>query len=110
MEIWSILAFQLIALVGGAVTGALALLLGGAGSLRVLANRLNVLEERQDHTDDRLTTEVKRRAGQASAEKREKAATAEEQAQAVLSAAAQAGATPGGAPRAGKRPSVVNLT
>lgn len=110
MDIWSILAIQLIALVGGAITGAVALALGGAGSLRVISSRLNLLEEAVEHTDDRVTKEVKTRAGLAAAEKRRSAASVAEEAEAVLLAAGKAAPGAGGAPRAGKRPSVVNLT
>lgn len=109
VDIWSILAFQLIALVGGVATGAAALLLGGAGSLRVLANRLELLEERQDHTDDRLTSEVKKRAAGVAVEKRSKAATVEEEARQLLIDDARSTKPFSDAPRAGKRPSVMGV-
>jgi len=109
MDLWSLLGYQLIALLAGAATGGLALLLGGAGSMRVLANRLDVLEERQDHTADRITTEVKKRASAAGVAKREQAASVEEEAKQLLELA---GNGPHGlqlAPKAAERPSVIGL-
>jgi len=85
LNIWTLIGFVVISFVGGIVTGAVALFLGGAGSLRVLAKRLNVLEERQDDLDDRMVREVKARAGKKGVEVRRTAAEAEEEAQKVLS-------------------------
>jgi len=104
MDIWSLLALQLLALAGGVLTGVGALLLGGAGSLRVLANRLELLEERQDHTDDRVTSEVKKRAAQVSVDKREAAKSVEDQATELLAAAAKPPAR-----QSAKRPSVMGV-
>ena len=108
MDIWSILAIQAVALLGGAITGALALFLGGAGSVRVITTRLNLLEEAVDHTDSRLTKEVKSRAGQVAADKRQRTATVEEQAQEYLESTSGERIPVRGLPRASKRPSVVN--
>jgi len=101
MDIWSILALQVVALLGGALTGGAALVLGGAGSMRVLTRRMELLEELADHTAERITSEVKKRASQAAVEKREKAASVEQQAAEILDAAKKPLSSPA------KRPSVV---
>jgi len=81
---WLVIGYLLIAFIGGAVTGAIALILGGAGSLRVLAKRLNILEERQDDLEDNLGREVKKRASRKGVEARRTAKEVEEEAQQVL--------------------------
>jgi len=84
MDVWSLIGFVVISWLGGAVAGAVALILGGAGSLRVLARRLNVLEERQDTTEDRLTSEVKKRASEKGVSARRTAAQVTKEAEEVL--------------------------
>jgi hypothetical protein len=105
-SLWLVTGFFVISLIGGMIVGAVALFLGGAGSLRVLAKRLNVLEERQDDLEDNLIREVKKRASAKGVEARKSTKEAHEEAQAVLRAA-------GGSisllddPRGLKRPSIV---
>ena len=84
---WLVIGYLLIAFMGGAVTGAIALIIGGAGSLRVLAKRLNLLEERQDELEDGLGREVKKRASAKGVEARRTTKEAEAEANAVLAAA-----------------------
>ena len=109
MDLWTLLGFSAISVIAGGVTGAIALLLGGAGSVRVLAKRLETLEERQDDLGDRMTTEVKRRASLAAKDVREKRGTDADvisQAKLVL-AEHEAANPPQRAPQARKRPSVI---
>lgn len=106
LNLWTLIGFVVISFVGGIVTGAVALFLGGAGSLRVLAKRLSVLEEREDELEDRLVREVKARAGKKGVEVRRTAAEAEAEAQEALRLVEH----PIGAqrnPSRSKRPSVI---
>lgn len=61
-EIWLFLGLQAIALVGGAITGGIALALGGAGGLRSLRTAQKQVQQDLDRVDDRITREVKTRA------------------------------------------------
>lgn len=65
MDIWLLIAMQAIALVGGAITGALALALGGMGGLRSLRTRQDALTNKLELIDGRITHEVKARASKA---------------------------------------------
>jgi len=63
MEIWSQLGFSVVAILTGVVTAGLAVLIGGVGGLAHVVRRINLLEQRVDDTDGRITKEVKTRAG-----------------------------------------------
>lgn len=65
VDIWLLIAMQAIALVGGAITGALALALGGMGGLRALRTRQDSLTNKLELIDGRITHEVKARASRA---------------------------------------------
>lgn len=98
---WSlILAVLMVSLLGGALTGAVALVIGGLGVTRGMARRLGKLEDQTERTDDRITREVKTRAGLAAVAKRSDADVKRE-AEALLSGNTQ--------PSAERRPSVINL-
>ena len=103
---WLVIGYLLISFIGGAVTGAIALIIGGAGSLRVLAKRLNVLEERQDDLEDNLGREVKKRASAKGVEARRTTKEAEAEAQAVLAAAGNPIGLPAN-PHPSQRPSTI---
>ena len=108
MEIWLSLVIFLLALCGGALIGGTALALGGVGSLRVLLRRLETLEGRQDDLSDKMTTEVKKRAGLAGVQAQKDARTnadAVREAAEVLAANGQQLGPPTAADR--RRPSVV---
>ena len=84
VDLWPLIGFFVISLMGGMITGAVALMLGGMGSVRVLRNRLEALESRQDDQADILTREVKKRASRKGVEARRSVQEAEEEAQGVL--------------------------
>ncbi len=67
MNIWSLLALQAITLLGGIIAGAIALSIGGAGGLKVLRTRQASLKDAVERIDERITHEVKTRAGRAAA-------------------------------------------
>jgi len=67
MEIWSLLALQAITLLGGLLAGAIALAVGGAGGLKVLRTSQTRLKDAVERIDERITHEVKSRAGRAAA-------------------------------------------
>lgn len=69
-DLWTFAALQLVALLGGALTGAVALLIGGAGAHRAIVRRLDEAENAIDDQSVRITKEVKQRAGLAGAAKR----------------------------------------
>lgn len=73
MDEFSTAVLALFALVGGALSGVVSLLLGGAGAIRQLNSRVRELEDFAEATDQRITREVKARAGRRSAEKRAEA-------------------------------------
>lgn len=100
-SLWYVIALQVVVLCGGMLAGAVALAIGGAGGIRALSRRLDIQENASGDLNDRITREVKARAGRASAEKRTDADLAAE-ARNVL---ASAGPTTG--PRA--RPSALRL-
>ncbi len=54
---------------GSLIGGAISVLIGGLGATRLLARRLTQLEDDQELLQDRMTTEVKRRAGKSRVEK-----------------------------------------
>jgi len=62
-DMWYLLAIQVIALVGGMIAGAIALAIGGAGGIRALSKRLEIVENHADDLGTRITKEVKSRAG-----------------------------------------------
>ncbi len=101
-DIWYVIALQVIALVGGMLAGAVALAIGGAGGIRMLSKRLEIVENHTDDLGSRITKEVKSRAGTLGAAAR-KTSDADLLAQVhEANAASQA-------PPAGKRPSPLAL-
>jgi len=92
-----ILAVLVVSLLGGAITGAVSLAIGGVGVSRMLSQRMGDVEATTERTNERITREVKVRAGDASATKRTDA-TVKAEAQALLAATPVAGS---------KRPSVL---
>jgi len=104
MEIWSLLALQAITLLGGLIAGAIALAIGGAGGLKVLRTSQSRLKDAVERIDERITHEVKTRAGRA-------AATARGDARGDKELTAEAHERLGGAtpPNTSKRPSVARL-
>lgn len=76
---WSlIVAVLVVALLGGAITGAVSLAIGGMGVTRGLRTRVDQLQERTERTNERITREVKTRAGDAATAKRTDAQVREE--------------------------------
>jgi len=68
---WSlILAVLVVAFLGGALTGAVSLAIGGLGVTRNLSQRLGEVEDATERTGERITREVKTRAGLAATAKR----------------------------------------
>lgn len=68
---WSlIVAVLVVALLGGAIIGAVSLAIGGMGVTRMLGQRLSEMEATVERTDERITREVKTRAGLTAASKR----------------------------------------
>lgn len=63
--LWSLVAVFVLSLLSGALTGGVALLIGGYGGILALARRLTIAEQRVEDTDQRITREVKRRAADA---------------------------------------------
>jgi len=60
---WSLIAaVLLVALVGGAITGAVSLAIGGMGVLRGLGQRISDVESDTERTNERITKEVRVRA------------------------------------------------
>jgi len=97
---WSlILAVLVVSLLGGAITGAVSLVIGGLGVTRRISRRIGKVEDAGELTNERLTREVKTRAGLAAVAKRTDADVKRE-AQAVLSSDPQP-------PASRQRPSVV---
>jgi len=98
---WSlILAVLVVALLGGALTGAVSLAIGGLGVTRHLNQRMGELESATERTDERITREVKTRAGHAAATKRSDADVKREATERLAQNQAPAGTG---------RPSVVNM-
>jgi len=102
MEIWSLLAFQLVAVLSGVVTAGLVMVIGGVGGHLALSRRLNVTEDRVEDVDAKIDREIKRRAADAATKSRTEKKTVEGQAAEII-----AGAAEGAAPAT--RPSVANL-
>jgi len=100
MDIWSLLALQAITLIGGLLAGAVALAVGGAGGLKVLRTRQASLKDAVERIDERITHEVKTRAGRASASARGDKELTQEAQERLGGAAPQ---------QSSKRPSVANL-
>lgn len=68
---WSlIVAVLVVALIGGAVTGAVALAIGGLGVTRRMSRRIGKIEDATERIGERITREVKTRAGLAAVSKR----------------------------------------
>jgi len=96
---WSlILAVLVVSLFGGAITGAVCLAIGGLGVTRNLSQRLGEVEDATERTGERITREVKTRAGLTAVAKRTDADVKREAAE-VLAGNQQ--------PHASRRPSVV---
>ena len=106
IDIWMFLAFQLLAIASGAVTAGLILLIGGMGGLGTLARRQVLAEQRIEDVDTRITSEVKKRAGEIAQKARAKGRDAQAEVDEVL-AAGNAGQPVLGLPSGRKRPSVV---
>ncbi len=70
MDLWSLLALQAITLIGGLLAGAIALAVGGAGGLKVLRSSQARLKDAVERIDERISHEVKQRAGRAAASAR----------------------------------------
>jgi len=70
MDVWLFLAFQVVAVLSGAVTAGVCLAIGGLGGLRALQRRVVLSEHRVEDVDERISREVKTRAGQAGVEAR----------------------------------------
>ncbi len=71
---WSlILAVLVVSLLGGAITGAVSLAIGGLGVTRRISRRIGKIEDQTERTDDRITREVKTRVGLAAVSKRTEA-------------------------------------
>lgn len=85
-DFWLFLALQLVAVLSGAATAVVVLLVGGVGGHLALSRRLVNVEDRQDDLDTKLTTEVKRRAAGAAVASREAKKTVEEEAAELLAA------------------------
>ncbi len=100
MDLWSLLALQAITLIGGFLAGAIALALGGAGGIKVLRTRQASLKDAVERIDERITHEVKTRAGRAAASARTDKDLTQEAHERM------GAATPS---QTGKRPSVANL-
>jgi len=86
MEIWTLLGFVVVAVLSGAVTAGLAVLIGGVGGLSAVIRRINLLEHKVNDTDDRITKEVKTRAGLKAVEAKANRRSAEQIAQEHLDA------------------------
>lgn len=99
MEIYLIIFANLVvSVLSGVLTAGLILLVGGAGVLRSLHRRILLVEDRVEDTDNRITTEVKRRAALKGVEARANAPkTPKELAEEHLSNASSSSA-PGGKP------------
>ncbi len=96
---WSlILAVLVVSLLGGAITGAVSLAIGGLGVTRRISRRIAKVEDETERTDERITREVKTRAGLTAVTKRTDADVKRE-------AEAQLGSEP--QPPASRRPLVV---
>lgn len=63
-DFWLFIAFQMLAIGSGVVTAGLIFILGGLGGLSTLARRQVITEQRVEDVDMRITSEVKKRAGQ----------------------------------------------
>lgn len=95
---WSlIVAVLLVSLIGGAITGAVSLAIGGMGVLRGLGQRIADVESTTERTNERITKEVRVRASTDTISKRTDADVKSEAERLLAS-------TPSGA---SKRPSVV---
>lgn len=98
---WSlIVAVLVVSLLGGAVTGAVSLAIGGMGVLRGLGQRIADIESTTERTNERITREVKTRAGDTATQKRTDA-TVKAEAEALLASTPTTGS---------KRPSVLGRT
>ena len=65
MTIWELLGYLMVSIVSGVVTAAACVVIGGVGGLAVVIRRVNLLEQKVDDTDGRITREVKTRAAHA---------------------------------------------
>ena len=62
IEVWSLVAFSVLALGSGAVTSLICLFIWGYGGTRALQQRVSTLEHETMQNSARITTETKRRA------------------------------------------------
>lgn len=100
---WSlIVAVLVVSLVGGAITGAVALAIGGLGATSVLRQRLAETQATVERTDERITREVKKRAAEVGVEARERKSAEAQAAEYMAQHGAQAPSVD-----ASQRPSVV---
>lgn len=67
---WEVAAYLGFAAVAGALISSISALVWGPGATRSLGRRLKIVENRIEDVDDRITTEVKKRANVASRESR----------------------------------------
>ena len=100
MTIWELLGYLMVSIGSGVVTGAACVVIGGVGGLSVVIRRINLLEQKLDDTDSRITREVKTRASHAAVDAKAEQRTAKQIAEEHL---ANKPAESGG------RPTVVNL-
>lgn len=70
-DIWTLLAFQLVAVLSGTVTAGIALAIGGVGGLLALTRRLKIAEDRIEDVDGKISRETKRRAADAATASRD---------------------------------------
>lgn len=68
MDVWSFIAIPLVGALTALITTGIVMTVGGMGVLSSLNRRLHLLEEQIEHTDTRITKEVKRRAADAAVE------------------------------------------
>lgn len=109
MSFWDLFVIFAVALVGGMIISAISLIIGGAGSLRVLSRRLGAVEDGIEALSDRLTSEVRRRVSAKGNDARKSAQSDTE----VVEAAREYlrtqgdGATPPPGSKSPKKPSVI---
>ncbi len=102
VDFWLFLALQVVALVGGSLTAAVSLAIGGLGGIKMLRTDLQAVIGALEQVDKRITREVKTRAGEKGAAAARDRTEAEIRAEAAERLAQEPG--PG---RQGQRPSVV---
>lgn len=68
-----LIANLLVSILSGVLTAGLVMVIGGVGVIRALHRRLVLAEDRIEDANDRITTEVKRRAAKAALAARDEA-------------------------------------